>query len=453
MIYTVIIFLPLVLSLFWMFFYLRFAFRTDTLWEFISLMFVLAMAEFSICAYYDPSASWRTLLIASNLSQLFTPCLIPLLMIYLHKLRTGKRLKTGMYLWVFIPVILFTIAEQSSMLAGRDAIELFLRRLYTSGFPVAQFYKDGPIHYYYVSAVYFFRATIILEVIVFLVIYIKRYREDGYKFRHIVEFLKPGKPIDIVELQYINLSYVFVLSMVEVFMFRDFLIQHQWISIVLSFLMVLFMCPFCYTAFFGVKRIITLKEMNNGLIYNYDRDSKITILGEIIEEVIENGGEELKVLHYEISEKESENEAEQPVQDDQIMWPAKEIYAAMMQSRDEQSLTGRFERLMTKEQFFLQPGLTLIDVAEKLNTNKTYISKLVNNNYNMPFPDLINILRIDYAEEYLVSHRDATQADIAKSCGFPSASSFNNTFKKVTGMTPRIWLATYDSHQANSTIG
>ena len=89
--------------------------------------------------------------------------------------------------------------------------------------------------------------------------------------------------------------------------------------------------------------------------------------------------------------------------------------------------------------------MTLVDVAEKLHTNKTYVSRLVNNTYEMPFPDLINTLRVDYAEQYISAHRDARQNEIAQACGFSSASSFNNIFKKVTGMTPKIWLATSES--------
>ena len=59
---------------------------------------------------------------------------------------------------------------------------------------------------------------------------------------------------------------------------------------------------------------------------------------------------------------------------------------------------------------------------------------------------------MDYAEQYIVAHRDAKQAEIATACGFISASSFNNTFKKVTGMTPKIWLATFD-HQSGVNAG
>jgi YesN/AraC family two-component response regulator len=68
------------------------------------------------------------------------------------------------------------------------------------------------------------------------------------------------------------------------------------------------------------------------------------------------------------------------------------------------------------------------------------VSKLVNNTYNIGFPELLNALRIDYAEQYILNHRDAKQAEIAEACGFLSASSFNNIFKKVKGIPPRMWI-------------
>jgi AraC-like DNA-binding protein len=97
--------------------------------------------------------------------------------------------------------------------------------------------------------------------------------------------------------------------------------------------------------------------------------------------------------------------------------------------------------MMIDEQAFLHPSLTLSDVAERLHSNKTYVSKMVNHTYNMGFPEVLNILRIDYAEQYIISHRDATQEEIAKACGFLSASSLNSTFKRITGYTPKVWAA------------
>lgn len=46
---------------------------------------------------------------------------------------------------------------------------------------------------------------------------------------------------------------------------------------------------------------------------------------------------------------------------------------------------------MQQERLYLQPSLTLSDVAERLHTNKTYVSKMVNQTYKMGFPELLNI--------------------------------------------------------------
>lgn len=109
---------------------------------------------------------------------------------------------------------------------------------------------------------------------------------------------------------------------------------------------------------------------------------------------------------------------------------------------DEENLRIRFEDLIVTEQLFLKQGIRISDIATMLETNRTYVSRLVNNTYNMSFSDYMNTLRIDYAEQYLLHHKDAKQSDIAEACGFPNASAFNNVFKKITGVTPKVWLAT-----------
>ena len=122
--------------------------------------------------------------------------------------------------------------------------------------------------------------------------------------------------------------------------------------------------------------------------------------------------------------------------------PVSIIADANQSMADEESLRIRFEDIIVTEQLFLRQGIRITDIASMLETNRTYISRLVNSTYNMSFSDYINTLRIDYAEQYLLHHRDAKQSDIAAACGFPNASAFNNVFKKITGVTPKIWLAT-----------
>jgi AraC-like DNA-binding protein len=121
------------------------------------------------------------------------------------------------------------------------------------------------------------------------------------------------------------------------------------------------------------------------------------------------------------------------------------IFSSAADTQGHESLATRFQHLMQVKRLFLQPGLTLSDVADELGTNKTYVSKMVNNTYNLGFPELLNIMRVDYACEYIRRHPEASQEEIARACGFFSASSFNGTFKRITGFTPKVWAARKDS--------
>lgn len=101
-------------------------------------------------------------------------------------------------------------------------------------------------------------------------------------------------------------------------------------------------------------------------------------------------------------------------------------------------LNTDFERLVFERKAFLEPHLTVTEVARRLQTNKTYISRLVNETYGTPFPDLINTLRVRHAQEYRAQHPGARQQEIAAACGFSSVSFFSRVFKQVTGTPPGL---------------
>lgn len=115
---------------------------------------------------------------------------------------------------------------------------------------------------------------------------------------------------------------------------------------------------------------------------------------------------------------------------------------AKQELTEEDFLRIKFEKLIINNKYYLNPGITIANVASELGTNRTYISRLVNKVYDMSFIDYITTLRISYAQKYLRENKNAKQSEIAKACGFPNASSFNNSFKKKTGVTPKIWVAT-----------
>jgi len=54
----------------------------------------------------------------------------------------------------------------------------------------------------------------------------------------------------------------------------------------------------------------------------------------------------------------------------------------------------------------------------------------------MNFCEFIAGYRIEYAKQALDSEPDKSVLEIAMATGFNTQSTFNNTFKKITGLTP-----------------
>jgi len=123
-------------------------------------------------------------------------------------------------------------------------------------------------------------------------------------------------------------------------------------------------------------------------------------------------------------------------------------------SKDSQSgsqeLIDSLSRIMSAEKSFLDPGLTLADVAQKLNTNTSYLSKAINDLLNKNFSAYINELRIHEAQIMLSDKKFSKLSieGIALSSGFNSKSAFNTAFKKFTGVTPSFFQKSALKNQA-----
>jgi YesN/AraC family two-component response regulator len=94
--------------------------------------------------------------------------------------------------------------------------------------------------------------------------------------------------------------------------------------------------------------------------------------------------------------------------------------------------------LFEKEKLYLQHDLSLADIAERLNSNKHYISNIINEKLDKNFYQFVNELRIKEAIEMLKNPDKYlyTIESISQKAGFKSKSSFNKFFKEITGMTP-----------------
>ncbi len=100
-------------------------------------------------------------------------------------------------------------------------------------------------------------------------------------------------------------------------------------------------------------------------------------------------------------------------------------------------LITQLEMLMHEKQVFCENLLTKERVAEMLQTNRTYLSQVINEVYGKSFTQYINDLRIEEAIRRLdrPDNRRALRL-IGQDLGFNSPTTFNTQFQQRTGMTP-----------------
>jgi AraC-like DNA-binding protein len=92
---------------------------------------------------------------------------------------------------------------------------------------------------------------------------------------------------------------------------------------------------------------------------------------------------------------------------------------------------------------FLNPRLSLVEVAKLLKVTPQQLSQVVNEKTNLNFNNYINTFRIEKAKEILLSqtYNKLTIDSIAEMAGFQSKSPFYQAFKKHTGMTPKEYVS------------
>lgn len=98
---------------------------------------------------------------------------------------------------------------------------------------------------------------------------------------------------------------------------------------------------------------------------------------------------------------------------------------------------------------FLNQDFTLQFVAKKIKTNTTYLSYIVNKNFEKSFSEYANELKINYVINEMISNakyrKYSTQA-IAESVGYKNATSFARSFNKKTGLSPVQFAQKLDTH-------
>ncbi|MCW3786964.1 tetratricopeptide repeat protein [Plebeiibacterium sediminum] len=105
---------------------------------------------------------------------------------------------------------------------------------------------------------------------------------------------------------------------------------------------------------------------------------------------------------------------------------------------NENILLSQLLALLEDDKIFRRQDLTLEILAKKLNTNITYVSQIINKEFDCNFNTLINRYRISYCKKHIESHKHSKilMKQLGFESGFASQSTFYSAFKTEVGMTP-----------------
>ena len=84
-------------------------------------------------------------------------------------------------------------------------------------------------------------------------------------------------------------------------------------------------------------------------------------------------------------------------------------------------------------------GITIDQAAREMGTNRSYLSKYLNEVRHMTFYEWVARMRIAESKSLMLDDRSLSIEQVASRVGFSSASTYSNTFKKFEGVSPNRW--------------
>ncbi len=121
-------------------------------------------------------------------------------------------------------------------------------------------------------------------------------------------------------------------------------------------------------------------------------------------------------------------------------------------SEKNSTLHQRFCQKIIGEKFYCKREVNINDMAMLLLTNRTYLSKYINQTYGMNFSSLINQLRVEDAKKILFEQPELPIFIIAMQLGYADTSHFCKQFKHISGISPSGWKSKIESQKQIQSI-
>ena len=393
---SIFLLIPCIAGFFWLFSYLLFASKGVVYRRFAQFLTVTSL--FLLFAVLSAKDDAFMLLHFTLFKQVCALLIIPYFIKYIKSL-DGERPSGFLYsVLSAAPYIQLVVGIESVFSVGYWNAVTVLIDSYTFQGPMFPFLQDRSQMIFYAGYTYMFRAMLLLDFLMFSV-YLMRCAISGKcRFSQVTGFFFNRKKAPVKPVQFFIALLLMLLVVSALVLNRSCVMGNLPLLIAGCILLAVLISLLSFVGTAGTSDFQSIPGI-------------------------------LRTVRFGMVEEEKDEENEETSDSE------KEFDKEKMR----ESIAEKLDRYLIGEQMFLKRDLTISLVADKLGVFKDELSDYISYKYDMSFQNYINMLRIGYAEKYLMSHDRATQNEIALECGFSGASSFNSAFSKKNGVTPKIW--------------
>ena len=127
----------------------------------------------------------------------------------------------------------------------------------------------------------------------------------------------------------------------------------------------------------------------------------------------------------------------------QVVITSEKEESAEISEKVSQAILSKLEKV-EMQKAYLGSDMKLVKIAQLLNTNTKYASKMIVQHRNKKSIDYINDLKIEHIIYLLRTekkYRNYTYDSLAQEAGFGSTQNFTRAFKKFCGITPNYFIS------------
>ena len=418
---SIFLFIPCVASFFWFLSYLLFTPKGSTYRKLSQFLLVFSLFLLFTILSLDNDAFM--LMHFTLFKQVCALMMIPFFLKYIKSLE-GKR-PSGIFYNILsvAPYVQLVVGIESVFSIGYENAVGILVDSYTFQGPMFPYLPDRSQMLFYACYTYMFKSLLLANFLLFSINLMRCAVSGVCNINQVMGFLFKRRKAPVRPVQFFMSLLLFLIVVSALILGKDNSLDTIPLTALGSFLVALFLSMIAFVGAAGSQEYHSIPGLLNAVRFGRKADDEEAAFEEVLKAAETASG----------NESASERKAED------VVFHVTDAEKEEALDKLRETIGVKLEKYVVEDKLYLKHDLTLNNVADKLGVFKDELSDYINYRYDMSFQNYINMLRISYAEKYLMSHDRVTQNEIAMECGFSGASSFNSAFSKKNGVTPKIW--------------